>query len=308
MGKLRSAIGALALVTDDTAVLLERLDQFARRIEEAELATVICVLIDPAAGTVTYSSAGHLPALLVDDRGEASFLDGGRGFPLGVDPAAARAQGRATIGPGATLVLFTDGLIESPSRPIAQGLEALREAVRSRAAQEPERLCDELLDELGDGPSDDVAVVCLRFGRSPVESQVWRFPALPSQIGVARHALGEWLAERGVPRTTCDDLVLALVEACSNAVRHAYRGGEGTVTVQVRREEESLTIRVRDTGRWTVPLPSAEGGWGLEIIRALADDIHIHGTPYGTTVIMSKRLPAPDAPRRRSRRAVPARP
>jgi len=75
--------------------------------------------------------------------------------------------------------------------------------------------------------------------------------------------------------------------------RHAYRDGEGEMILAARHDPGTLTVRVRDTGRWTDGTQSDEGGWGFCIIRALFDDVHVHGTPYGTTVIMRRALDPP---------------
>jgi serine phosphatase RsbU (regulator of sigma subunit)/CheY-like chemotaxis protein/anti-sigma regulatory factor (Ser/Thr protein kinase) len=291
MGKLRSAIGALALMTDDTADLLQRLDRFAARIPEAELATAICALIDPANGTIDYSSAGHLPGLVVAPDGEWELLEGGRGFPLGVDPAAPREQGRATLPVGGTLILFTDGLVEGRDSPIDAGLERLRAAACTYAGEEPERLCDRLVDTLVDRPGDDIALVCVRLAAQPDEFAVWRFPAHANQVAAARHTLSAWLVARSVADATRADLELAFTEACTNAVLHAYGGRDGTIVAHVRLEGDELTIRVNDTGAWTERRGRRlEGGLGLNVIRALMDDVQIHGTAHGTTVVMQKRL------------------
>jgi len=301
MGKLRSATGALALVTDDPATLLTRLDQFAARIPEAELATAICALIDPVGGTVEYSSAGHLPGLIVGPDGESELLEGGRGFPLCIEPAEPRVSGRAVIPVGGTLILFTDGLVDNRDSTIDAGLERLQLASRAHAAEEPERLCDQLVESLVDAPGDDVALVCVRLAAAPNEFTVWRFPALPSHVTAARHTLSSWLSARGVGEDVRRELETAFTEALTNAVRHAYPGGGGAVVVQLRRHADDLTIRVSDTGSWVEP-PRArvEGGLGLELIKALVDDVHVHGTDHGTTVVMRKVLGA--APRSRKSR------
>jgi anti-sigma regulatory factor (Ser/Thr protein kinase) len=223
--------------------------------------------------------------------GATQPLDGGRGFPLGVDVASKRELGMAKLPVGGTLVLFTDGLVERAGHPIERGRERLRRAAGARAGHEPERLCDELVAELVDAPTDDVAVVCLRLDRHPDDFEVWRFPALPGEIASARHVLCGWLAEQAVSEEVCADIAAAVSEACSNVARHAYRAGEGEMILSARRDRGGLTIRVRDTGRWTDGTGGDdEGGWGIDIIRALVDDLHVHGTPYGTTVIMRRRL------------------
>jgi serine phosphatase RsbU (regulator of sigma subunit)/CheY-like chemotaxis protein/anti-sigma regulatory factor (Ser/Thr protein kinase) len=291
MGKLRSAIGALALVTDDTATLLERLDRFAARIPEAELATVMCALIDPVEGTIDYSSAGHLPGLVVTPDGDSELLAGGRGFPLCVDPGAPRDRGSRTLPVGATLILFTDGLVEGRDSPIDAGLERLRLAACRYASDEPERLCDRLLETLVGHPGDDIALVCVRLAPSPEEFAVWRFPALPNQVTAARHTLSNWLTERGTADDLRRELEIAFSEACTNAVLHGYPSGEGTVVAQLRLDRDELTIRVSDSGGWTEPRrPRSEGGLGLGLIRALMDDVQIHGAAHGTTVVMRKQL------------------
>jgi serine phosphatase RsbU (regulator of sigma subunit)/CheY-like chemotaxis protein/anti-sigma regulatory factor (Ser/Thr protein kinase) len=291
MGKLRSAIGALALVTNDTADLLERLDRFAARIPEAELATAICALIDPAKGTVEYSSAGHLPGLIVGPDGEGELLEGGRGFPLGIEPGVPREQGRASLPVGGTLILFTDGLVEGRDSPIDAGIERLRAAACTHASDEPERLCDRLVETLVDRPGDDIALVCVRLAPSPDEFAVWRFPALANQVAAARHTLSAWLVARNVAQAIRADLELAFTEACTNAVLHAYGGRDGAIVAQARLEGPELTIRVSDTGAWTERRGRRlEGGLGLGVIKALVDDVQIHGTAHGTTVVMQKRL------------------
>jgi anti-sigma regulatory factor (Ser/Thr protein kinase) len=69
---------------------------------------------------------------------------------------------------------------------------------------------------------------------------------------------------------------------------HAYSESDGTVTAQVRYDDGVLAIRVSDMGRWSEPGTSDEGGRGLELIRFLVDKASVHGTPYGTTVLMQK--------------------
>jgi anti-sigma regulatory factor (Ser/Thr protein kinase) len=239
---------------------------------------------------VRYSSAGHLPGLVVGVGGEAVFLEGGRGFPLGLEATAPRAEGEALLETGSTLILFTDGLVEAPGMPIEDGLARLAAEAGARADGHPERLCDELLETMVDRLRDDIALVCVRVSPVPAEFQVWGYPAEADRLAPARHAFGRWLAERGVADEPCADLVLAFSEACSNAVRHAYVDGEGTISVHLGYDDGVLTVRVSDTGRWTDPSPLSDGGRGLEMIRLLLDDVQVHGTPYGTTVIMSKQI------------------
>ena len=93
-----------------------------------DMATVLLAVIDPAAATVDYASAGHPPPLVVAPGGEASFLGGGRGVPLGALERAPYTTATAQLEPGSTLLFYTDGLIEQRGEHPDEGLERLRSA------------------------------------------------------------------------------------------------------------------------------------------------------------------------------------
>ncbi len=113
MGQLRSAGQAVLLRAPGPAEALTDLDTFASRIPGAECTTVFCAIIDPATGTVTYSCAGHPPPILATAAGECRLLDQAQSLPLGMLPAGwQRSQATVTLPPGATLMLYTDGLVE----------------------------------------------------------------------------------------------------------------------------------------------------------------------------------------------------
>ena len=126
MGQLRSALSALAYAERDPVAAIEALDRFALGIPDALSATCLYTLIDPAAQSLTYSSAGHVPALVVDPNGRAEFLDQYQDPPLVVGAGLRR---RATVRPfptGSTLVLCTDGLFERRGESIDDGLAVAR--------------------------------------------------------------------------------------------------------------------------------------------------------------------------------------
>jgi len=293
MGKLRSALGALGLVVDDTPELLRRLDQFAEKIEEARFGTVAAVMLEPDTGLVRYSLAGHPPPLVVDPDGRAEFLEGGSGLPLSIAERdeAARPEGTATLGEGSTLILYTDGLIERRDDSIDTGLERLKSAVTARCTQEPERLCDELVAEFADGSLDDVVLLCLRREQSGVRVFSRSFPAVPRSLLRVRHELKSWLVEQGLDQRLVDDVIQACAEGCTNAVRHAYGEHSGEASVELRlRPDGTLLARVRDGGRWRTEGHVDSSGHGLNIMRELSDAMHVHRTQQGTTVLMETRV------------------
>lgn len=296
MGKLRSAMGALGLVVDSMPELLSRLDQFAERIEEARFGTVAAVLLEPETGLVRYSLAGHPPPLIVDASGRAEFLEDGSGLPLCISEGDGleRPEGRATLHEGSTLVLYTDGLIERRDNSIDSGLDRLRNSVAARSTYEPERLCDEIVGEFAAGSLDDVVLLCLR--REPQDVRVFAraFPAVPKSLLTVRKELREWLAGQGLEERRIDDVIQACAEACTNAVRHAYGEQSGEATVEFRlRGDGTLVARVRDGGAWRARGHVDSSGHGLNIMRALSDELHLHTTQQGTTVVMETRLEQP---------------
>ena len=127
MGQLRSALSAVARTTDSAVEAVARLDRFAHDIEGAKATTLLYGIVDPVAGTLRYTSAGHPPALIVSPNGTAHFLDGGRGWPLGVaDPDRPRPEAIAELPPGSTILLYTDGLVERRNERLEDGLRAAR--------------------------------------------------------------------------------------------------------------------------------------------------------------------------------------
>ena len=126
--------------------------------------TACFVTLDPATGVVYHASAGHPPILLVDPRRGSRYLEGGLSWPLCAASGQRGPHGTALLDPGATLVLYSDGLIERRGEPIDVGLERLAAAADRSSALDPEELCHALVDDLVEGQriQDDVVVVGVR--------------------------------------------------------------------------------------------------------------------------------------------------
>jgi anti-sigma regulatory factor (Ser/Thr protein kinase) len=106
-----------------------------------------------------------------------------------------------------------------------------------------------------------------------------------------RGVLRAWLAENEVAHQQAEDVVLAVGEACTNAVEHAYppdRPDEADFRVQGRIVGRDLAVTVIDHGRWQVPDPGADPfrGRGLVLMRAVMDEVRLEHTEHGTTVSM----------------------
>jgi len=86
-------------------------------------------------------------------------------------------------------------------------------------------------------------------------------------------------------------VIQACAEGCTNTVRHAYGEQSGEATLELRlRNDGMLLARIRDGGRWRTQGHADSSGHGLDIMRALSDDVHVHTTQQGTTVLMETRL------------------
>jgi serine phosphatase RsbU (regulator of sigma subunit) len=165
MGQLRSALAALTVADVGPPQALAALDQIARHNPNATASTAVKVVLDPHLGFAAYSSAGHLPPLLLHPDGTIEALDAALGPPLAVtETIERRPLGTATLAPGSTLLLYTDGLVERRGEDLDVGIDRLRRVLAEHASLDVEELADLLLDELTaeDGLRDDVALVLLR--------------------------------------------------------------------------------------------------------------------------------------------------
>jgi len=114
-------------------------------------------------------------------------------------------------------------------------------------------------------------------------------PAKPEYITLSRLALAGLSRIRSFSDETLADLKLALTEACSNSVRHAYDDGEGHVDISFELRDDRLIVEVADDGTGFEPDEGAksdddvlsEGGLGIAIIRSIADEVEIEGGPNG---------------------------
>jgi serine/threonine-protein kinase RsbW len=146
------------------------------------------------------------------------------------------------------------------------------------------------------------------------EPAPWRLtltlPAVATSCEVVRSRLRGWLTGVGCPRDARDDIVLAVNEAVSNVVDHAYRGarvGPVRVCAALVADGERIAVSIDDLGRWQLAtVDPAERYRGLPIIRACMDEVDIRVDPKGTHVLLTSapiRDPAASATRRAIRSA-----
>jgi anti-anti-sigma factor len=288
MGQVRTALRAYAIETDSPAALLQRLSRLVAEFEAAQMATLIYAVLDPDNRTLVFASAGHPPPLLIDGEGRASYLMEGRSPPLGVTNAA-QGEATVTIGPGSTLVLYTDGLIEGRRGSIAESMEALRTAVEGHHG-DLDSLCDDrvLQPPRPESSGDDVALLVVRLLPTPIGDLRLLLPAEPHVVATLRRTIRQWATESGASDEEAYDLVLAVSEAVTNVIEHAYTSSGGQVEVEGTIRKGLARIVVRDRGRWRPPR-SDEGGRGLLLMQGLVDKVDVTSDTGGTEVRLSRR-------------------
>ena len=289
MGRLRSALRAYALLGGDAAEVLSRLDQHVQHFDPEMMATVVLAMFEPSFERLHLSSAGHPPPVLALPDHPATLLDVPSDHPIGVPGGLQRRATTISLPPGALLCLYTDGLVERRGTSLDAGLERLCASV---VADPVDSVCRNVMAQLvgDDPPGDDVALLAVRRQDSgevgPLDLVK---PALPWSLRDIRVAVRRWLSAVGAAPRTVADLLIAVGEASTNAVEHAYGPDGGTVTIHLELQLPNVLATVRDTGRWRPPR-GADRGRGTLFMRNCSDDLRIDHGSTGTTVVIRRHL------------------
>jgi serine phosphatase RsbU (regulator of sigma subunit) len=191
MGQLRNAFRAYAHDHTAPAEIMWRL---IRHMGEDEMATAICMTVDPASRRLTYASAGHPPPLLRDDdTGAVTALEFAQAPPLGFAAPEAVIEAELTLPRRATILAYTDGVIERRDRVIDEGIERLATAF---GAADPNLSADELADRLirevaeATAADDDIALLVLRLLAEPAGAEPEPGAADDAGIGLSSPQVG----------------------------------------------------------------------------------------------------------------------
>jgi serine phosphatase RsbU (regulator of sigma subunit) len=171
MSELRSTVRALAYDHGDRpGATLQRTDRALTGLGFGTLATVLVASLEqpPPSGAVRrwelrWSSAGHPPPLLLREDGDVEVLDRTAERLLGTGIPTNRSDHLLGLGPGDTVVLYTDGLLEHQRTGIDEGLQRLSGVLSGLAGRSATEVCDEVLDRVVTGPADDdIALLVVR--------------------------------------------------------------------------------------------------------------------------------------------------
>ena len=299
MGRLRTAVRnfcALDLPAED---LLSQLDALVESMDADEAedqrgvgiigATCLYVVYDPVTGLCSVAAAGHPSPAVVARDGSVEYLDLPTGPPLGLGGSAYEAI-EVPIDEGSTLVLYTDGLVESREQDIGTGLERLR-AVLAGPGRDPEELCASAIGGLlPERPSDDVALLAARARRTtPDRVATWDVPMTPESVAFLRAEVSRLLrAWRLTELVFTTELIVS--ELVTNAIRHAT----GPIELRLLRDR-ALICEVADGSSVSPRLRRAqtfdEGGRGLFLVAQLSQRWGTRYTARGKVIWSEQPLP-----------------
>ena len=284
MGRMRQAIETLATYESDPVRLLDAADSVLRRAHPDAIVTALVGVVDPAARTLTYATAGHPTPIVRAPDGMLRQLPG-RGLPLGLREGGEPPATTVVLPASSLVVFFTDGLVES-TRDIDEGERRVLAALADDALADGRAPAAALVARvLDDGIRDDVAVLTLRIGPARSEARDWtmRWRFDPRDWRRA-YDVRETLAETLRTYATDVDLPAAELvfgELVGNAVRHA----PGDVDVELTWDDATTPVlHVIDDGpgytaRAGLPPPDAESGRGLYIVAQLTREFTVTQIP-----------------------------
>ncbi|MDQ1047108.1 SpoIIE family protein phosphatase [Streptomyces sp. V4I2] len=303
MGQLRIALRAYASEGHRPDAVLSRASRFLHGMTygdteatDLRFATCLYVEADPTTGILDVARAGHPdPAIRMAD-GTVLTRPTAGGLPLGIDPDADYPTTRITLEPGETLLLCTDGLIETGGHDMETGWKRIRTILEDHKG-DLEALADALVQAvhgpsshhttgpLADRREDDIAVLLLsRQGECAGDPVVVRprvrrtmlsvAQAEPERVAVARQQLRELLHD-WASADQVDSAVLLLSETLTNVLVHT--DADALLLAEVRGDpgERRMRVEVTDTSddlpHKRRPGELASSGRGLVLIELLAD-------------------------------------
>ena len=310
MGQLRAVLAELLAAETDLERALERTDAFAARNPPLRAATLVLAVLNPADGSLRYTTCGHPPPLVVGTDGSTRFLPGTGTGPLGTGTPPVLGSGE--LGPGELVLLYSDGLIERPHGAIPEGMAELAAVAGDAVAGDAvtgrtrplnahpaatERVCEltvELLTRTG--YADDVTVLAAQRLAEPLPALRLEVPGIRPSLTQAREAFGGWLEGLGAGAEDAEALHLAMVEVFTNAVEHAYAGEAEAGPIELAAmlgDDGCVECRITDHGTWQPPDTSeADRGHGLMVAGHMVDAMHVSHSD-GTTVMLRHRLRRP---------------
>lgn len=289
MAQLRNAFRAYALDHDSPAEITRRL---SRHVPDGGMVTTVCLAIDPFTRRYAYSLAGHPPVLVLDRAsGVVAELADGGAPPLGFATPEAIDERDGDLPPRALLLAYTDGLVERRGAGIDDGIALVSSILAAHGTDSAEQVADDVLGgaTAESGADDDAALILVDTGDVPARMDI-EIPADPAVMTTVRRRLQAWMTLRGIGENERVDAVLAVHEACINAIEHGYQLEGGTIRLLLEHDGDVLRIHVEDQGQWRPPTPDPSRGRGIQIMETAMHATRIEHGRNGTRVALEQRL------------------
>ncbi|MFP1625914.1 SpoIIE family protein phosphatase [Streptomyces sp. 5K101] len=300
MGQLRIALRAYASEGHRPDAVLSRASRFLHGVTDAHesgdhggprFATCLYLEVEPSTGLVEIARAGHPDPAVVTSDGTVLLRATEGGLPLGIDPDTDYPTTRFLLEAGETLMICTDGLLETGGHDLDTGWARLRSVLEENAGRPLEDLADTLVQAvhgptshyttgpLADRREDDIAVLLLTREAGPARRPTRRTAmsvaqAQPERIAAARQQVREllhdWAEEEQV-----DSAVLMVSEMVTNVLVHT--DGDALLAAEVAHGEKGRRLRVEVTDpsdelpHKRRPGEMASSGRGLVLMEVLAD-------------------------------------
>jgi serine phosphatase RsbU (regulator of sigma subunit)/anti-sigma regulatory factor (Ser/Thr protein kinase)/anti-anti-sigma regulatory factor len=310
MSQLRTALRMQISLGHNIVEALEAVDRFREQVPGSKSATVCVGSLDFATGEFQYCTAGHPPPLLVSAHASSRYaeptgagpLGSGTGFPVRTE----------VLEMGDSVLLYSDGLIERPGRPLGASTAEFAELAANIAGgsggfvidapgRPIDRICSETLELLlrSTGYKDDVTLLAAQRRTPPSPLRITLDATIQAARAV-RAELREWLSEIGADADDICDVVHAVSEFVENAVEHGYAmnasGGllNWIVVEAALAGDGNLNATVIDHGRWKHYSEGERGrGRGLAMAEALVNQARITHGADGTTASLTHHLSRP---------------
>jgi sigma-B regulation protein RsbU (phosphoserine phosphatase) len=308
MAVTRTLFRDICTALDDPARALAKANDVLCQDNEACMfvtAFVAYYLIE--SGRLVYANAGHDDAVLLRAGGGIELFGRMGDVPLGVTDDYGFRSGEVDLGPGDTVVFFTDGVTEAPSPDGDQfGQQRLLDYLNQWRGEGADRICHRVIEAARNFQPgeifDDITVMVLRREdsapagrRLTVAAELDRLPEIIDFVS----RLG---GEAGLEPKQILELELAVEEAVTNVIKYAYPLGGGRVTVSgLEVEPDALSVEIMDQGPPFNPLEVAApdltagleerpvGGLGLTLLRRLMDEVRYRREANQNVLTLIKR-------------------
>lgn len=305
MSKASSLFHCLAKTINSPGALLNLINnELCETATRGMFVTMVTGIYNPDTNTVEIANAGHMPPLLMEGENRFSEIKGSAP-PLGIVTNQQYTSQSVLLSDG-MLILYSDGISEMRvSDSQVFGLEGLKSTIKDAGSMTLEPVFSSVtrqLYHLSDHSHDDMTLLVISGKQSDYKT-LDRFSseATPEQLKHIRQHVEKSCQACGYDQAATNNIVLAVDEACSNIIRHAYRGSSnGNIHIAIARDTDHMIIQLDDNApsmnprerQTTVKDRKRVGGLGLALIDKIMDETEFRtGTRNGNSLVMRKHLP-----------------